>query len=79
MSLWNRHDGVPDGDYAIQNNVADCPIDVEGMRSAVCTATSNSAVSMLTMCTIVQLKLLIVTIGIRNVILDTALSTSVCI
>jgi hypothetical protein len=79
MSLWNRHDGVPDGTYAMQNHVADCPIDVEGMHEAVCTATSNCPVSMLTVRTIVQLKLLIVTIGIRNVILDTRRPHSVCI
>jgi hypothetical protein len=63
----------------MQNHVADCPIDVEGMHEAVCTATSNCPLSMLTVRTIVQLKLLIVTIGIRNVILDTRRPHSVCI
>jgi len=66
MCLWKGHDAVPDGIYAMQKYVADCPIDVEGMHSAVCTATSDSAASMVGMCPIVQLKLLIATIGIRN-------------
>ena len=34
MYLWKGHDGVPGETYAMQKSVADCPVNVEGMRSA---------------------------------------------
>ncbi len=34
MCLWKEHDAVPGETYAMQKSVADCPVDVEGMRSA---------------------------------------------
>ncbi len=62
MYLWKGHDAVPGESYAMQKSVADCPVDVEGMRSAACTATSNFAGSMRGLCSVVQLKQLITTI-----------------
>jgi hypothetical protein len=65
---------VSDGIFATQKSVANFPIDVEGKLSTVCTATSNSGGSMRGMCSIVQLKVLIATIRIRNLMVESEMS-----